>query len=292
MRKSIARSLASLRLALTVSAILLVSALLTSQTAAAETALEHGYHEMYNLDFAGAQQEFSAWERTHPEEPAGPVSEAAGLLFSEFNRLGILEAQFFVNDANFEAHQKLSPDAAIKYRFDLALKRAEAQSQTRLSRDPNDRDALFALAMCNGLRADYAALIEKRNVASLGYTREASRWANQLLALAPDYYDAYLATGIGKYIVGSMAAPVRWILRLGGYAGDKQAGIRELQLAAQRGHYLAPFAQLLLAVAYLREKDSKRARQLLVGLQEQFPANALFPREIARLDAARHSTPP
>ena len=128
-------------------------------------------------------------------------------------------------------------------------------------------------------------------MASLGYTREATRWADKLLALAPDYYDAYLATGIGKYIIGSMVAPVRWILRLGGYAGNKQAGISELKLAAQRGHYLAPFAQLLLAIAYLREKDSTRARQLLVGLQEQFPANTLFPREIARLDALRHPTP-
>jgi tetratricopeptide (TPR) repeat protein len=290
MRKSGCYFRCFLRLVFVISAISVVTSL-AAQSATAETALEQGYHKMYNLDFAGAQGEFSAWERAHPEEPTGPVSEAAGLLFSEFNRLGILESQFFVDDAKFDARRQRSPDAGIKSRFDLALKRAEAQSQARLSRDPQDRDAMFAMAMCNGLRADYAALIEKRNVASLSYTREATRWADKLLALSPDYYDAYLATGIGKYIVGSMAAPVRWILRLGGYAGNKQAGISELQLAAQRGHYLAPFAQLLLAIAYLREKDFKRAREVLVRLQEQFPANTLFPREIARLDAVRHSTP-
>ena len=42
------------------------------------------------------------WQKQHPEDPVGPVSEAAGLLFSEFNRLGVLEAQFYENDAAFE----------------------------------------------------------------------------------------------------------------------------------------------------------------------------------------------
>jgi len=31
----------------------------------------------------------------------GPASEAAGILFSEFDRLGVLEAQFYENDSIF-----------------------------------------------------------------------------------------------------------------------------------------------------------------------------------------------
>jgi hypothetical protein len=107
-----------------------------------------------------------------------------------------------------------------------------------------------------------------------------------LLAVCPDCYDALLATGFSKYIIGSMAAPVRWILRLGGLPGDKQSGIADLQLTAQRGHYLAPFARILLAIAYVRDKDKRRALQMLDGLRTEFPGNTLFPREIARLEAA------
>ena len=84
-----------------------------------------------------------------------------------------------------------------------------------------------------------------------------------------------------------MAAPVRWILRLGGVSGDKQAGISELQLTADKGHYLAPFARILLAIAYVRDKDKPRARQLLASLREEFPENPLFGREIARLDEGK-----
>src|ERR1700722_1996533 len=69
--------------------------------AAAVTPLDRGFSGLYNLDFAGAQTDFALWQAQHPDDPVGPVSEAAGLLFSEFNRLGVLEAQFFENDEAF-----------------------------------------------------------------------------------------------------------------------------------------------------------------------------------------------
>ncbi len=143
------------------------------------------------------------------------------------------------------------------------------------------------MTLASGLKADYAALIDKRNLASLHFTKEATGWAEQLLAVDPNCYDAHVATGVSKYIIGTMAAPVRWLLRLGGIAGDKQAGIAELQITAEHGHYLAPFARILLAIAYVREKDKAKALDLLASLRSEFPDNPLFAQEIARLDAAR-----
>lgn len=247
--------------------------------------LDIGYRSLYNLDFTGAQEAFSTWEQQHPDSPLGPASEAAELLFSEFERLGVLESQFYENDTSFAARKKLSPDPEVRKKFDAALERADKLAHSRLASDPRDHDALFALTLSSGLRADYAALIEKRNLASLHYTRESTAWANQLLAVHPDCYDAHLAGGISKYLIGSMAAPMRWILRIGGVSGDKKEGISELQLTAQRGHYLAPFARILLAIAYVREKDKARARETLASLRDEFPKNLLFAREIARLDA-------
>ena len=250
---------------------------------ASASALDHGFRGLYNLDFAGAQNDFAGWQAQHPDDPVGPASEAAGLLFSEFNRLGILEAQFYENDAAFDARSKLAADPAIKNRFLSAINRAQSLGHARLARDPKDRDGLFALTLSAGLQADYAALIEKRNLSSLHYTKEASAWAQQLLAVCNDCDDARIATGFSKYIIGTMAAPVRWMLRLGGVSGDKKAGIADLQLTAAHGHYLAPFARILLAIAYVREKDRPRALQLLAGLRSEFPSNPLFSREMARL---------
>jgi hypothetical protein len=248
-----------------------------------DSALDRGFSSLYNLDFTGAQQDFSAWEAAHPDDPVGPVSEAAGLLFSEFNRLGILEAQFYENDESFGTRPKLAPDPAVRDRFHAAIARAENLSHSRFAKDARDRDGLFAMTLSSGLQADYAALIEKRNLASLHYTKRSSAWAAQLLAVCHDCFDVFLATGFSKYIIGSMPAPMRWMLRLGGLPGDRQRGIADLQLTAERGRYLAPFARILLAIAYVRDKDKPRAIQLLTGLRAEFPANPLFSREIARL---------
>ena len=254
--------------------------------ATAVSSLDRGFTGLYNLDFGGAQEDFATWQRLHPDDPIGPVSEAAGFLFSEFNRLGVLEAQFYENDTAFVDRPKLIPDPALRDRFQNAIKRSETLARAKLAKDPKDRDALFAITLCSGLQADYAALIEKRNMASLHFTKQASASAQQLLAVCPDCYDALLATGFSKYVIGSMSAPVRWILRMGGLPADKKGGIADLQTTAEHGHYLAPFARILLAIAYVREKDRPRALELLAGLQREFPGNTLFPREIAHLRAA------
>jgi hypothetical protein len=214
------------------------------------------------------------------------VSEAAGYLFSEFNRLGVLEAQFYQSDDAFASRSKQTPDPEVKSRFESALGRAEKLANARLAKDPNDHDALFALTLSNGLQADYAALIEKRNLNSLHYTKEASTWAQKLLSICNSCYDVLVATGFSKYIIGSMSAPVRWMLRMGGLPGDKQAGISDLQLTADHGHYLAPFARILLSIAYVREKNKTQALQLLSGLRNDFPGNPLFQREISRLETS------
>ncbi len=254
----------------------------------AGTSLDHGYLGLYNLDFSGAQKDFSSWETLHPDDPVGPVSEAAGYLFSEFNRLGVLEAQFFENDQTFHSRSKLNPDPAVRAKFQSALDRAQALAHARLSEDAKDQDALFALTLASGLQADYAALIEKRNLASLHFTKEASAWAQQLLAICNNgCSDVLVATGFSKYIIGSMSTPVRWVLHVGGLPGDKRAGIADLQTTAEHGRYLAPFARVLLAIAYVRDRNKPRALELLTSLQTQFPANTLFPREITRLQAAR-----
>jgi hypothetical protein len=257
-----------------------------AESVATDSALDHGYSGLYNLDFAGAQRNFSAWQADHPDDPVGPVSVAAGILFSEFNRLGVLESQFYASDETFLGRPKLAADPAERDRFQAAITRAEALARARFTKDPKDRDGLFAMTLSSGLQADYAALIDHRTLDSLHYTKKSSVWAAQLLEVCPDCYDVFLATGFTKYIVGSLYAPFRWLLRMGGLPGDRQGGLADLQLTADHGRYLAPFARILLAIAYVRDKDKQRAIQLLTGLRAQFPANPLFARELARLQPA------
>jgi hypothetical protein len=245
--------------------------------------LDRGYQQMYNLDFAGAHDTFGAYQHAHPEDPMGHVSNAAAYLFSEFNRLHVLESDLFIDDHNFDNRNKLTPDPAVKAEFERELAKSNDLANKVLARNPQDKDALFSLVMTNGLRGDYAAMIEKRNFASLAYIKAARVQAESLLAIDPTCYDAYLAIGVENYLLGSKPAPVRWLLQMTGAQTDKDEGIERLRLTADKGHYLAPFARLLLAVAALRDKDRQTARMLLAGLASEFPGNQLYAKELARI---------
>ena len=245
--------------------------------------LNRGFQQMYNLDFAGAHSTFGAYQQTHPEDPMGPVSNAAAYLFSEFDRLHILEADLFTNDHKFDNRGKLTPDSAVKTEFEKELTKSTDLANKMLAQNPQDKNAMFSQVMANGLRGDYAAMIEKRNLASLSYMKTARGMAEKLLAIDPTWYDAYLAIGVENYLLGSSSAPVRWVLHMTGSQTDKEEGLQRLRLTADKGHYLAPFARLLLAVAALRDKDRQTARMLLAALATEFPRNQLYAQELARI---------
>jgi hypothetical protein len=245
--------------------------------------LAAGYCHMYNLQFAEAHQVFAGWQRLHPQDPMGPVSDAAAYLFSEFDRLHILEAEFFTNDKNFENQKQLAPNAEVKQKFDSQLEKAQGLVSDRLSHDAKDANALFANILTLALRGDYIALIEKRNLAGLSYLKQARSAAEALLKTNSSYFDAYLAIGVENYLLSLRPAPVRWILQIGGAQTDKNLGLKNLRITAEKGHYLQPYARLLLAIAALRDQDRNGARSLLQGLAQQFPNNRLYTRELAQI---------
>jgi hypothetical protein len=267
--------------------VVLISALLSVSTQAASvfspTPVDQGYRQMYNLDFDAAHRSFEQWQRLHPEDPLGPVSDAAAYLFGEFDRLRILQGQFFVDDNAFRGMKKPVADPKVRQRFEDDLEKGRRLSDAILRRSPHDKDATFATVLRMGLRADYLSLIEDRNLQALSEMKSGRVLAEKLLSIDPGYYDAYLAVGVENYMLSLKSAPARWFLRLGGAQTSKEEGIRKMKLVAQNGHYLQPFARLLLAVQNLRDKNQGAARELLAGLTRDFPGNQLYAQELAKL---------
>ena len=245
--------------------------------------LDQGYREMYNLEFDEAHRSFGDFERAHADDPFGPTSDAAAYLFDQFDRLGVLQTELFVDDEMFLDRAKPTPDTTLRDGFKRDIAQSEKLADAVLQYSPRDHEALLASVLNLGLESNYLALVEKRNLAALTYTKRARLAAEKLLAVDPTCYDAYLAIGIENYILSLKPAPVRWLLRLYGAETDQQVGVQKLELTASRGHYLLPFARLLLAVAALRAGNRQRARELLQNLAQAFPKNPLYRRELARL---------
>jgi len=245
--------------------------------------LDLGFRQMYNLEFKDAHGTFRTYAQAHPEDPMGATSDAAVSLFDDCDRLGVLQSELFVDNGSFKGRDRPSPDPVVREQFNKAIAQSQKLADAILQRSPKDRNALFATVLNLGLQSDYLALVEKRDLASLAYTKRAGLAAEKLLAVDPACYDAYLAIGVENYILGLNPAPVRWLLRLYGAETNKELGIQKLQLTAAKGHYLLPFARLLLAVAALRDKDRDHARELLQDLTQEFPNNQLYRREHSRL---------
>lgn len=249
------------------------------------TEFDHAFGRLYNFDFAGSHAILDGYIARHPEEPLPYAMRASGYLFHELDRLGILESEFFSDDRRIAEKRKLKPDPAVRRRLFAALLDAQARAEKALAADPENRDALFAMCMVTGVTSDYTALVEKRQLSSLSSVRRSTVWANRLLRLDPNYYDAYLTTGVAEYILGSLPFFIRWFVRIDDIQGSKERGIRNVELVAREGRYFKPFAKILLGIAYLRDKRPHDARRLLAELARDYPGNPLFRRELAKISA-------
>jgi hypothetical protein len=248
-----------------------------------ETDLYSGWLKMYDLQFDEAHGTFAAWKQSHPGDSLGPASDAAAYLFSELARLGALESELFVDDARFKERAKLRPDPVKKALFVQEVAQADRLADAALQKSAVDPNALFVKSLTFGLRADNAGLIEKRSLAALSFTKEGRLYADRLMQANPQAFDAYLGPGVENYLLSLKPAPLRVLLRITGSNVDREKGIEEIGKTASSGHYLEPFAKLLLAVAALRDDNPARARQLLGELHRRFPDNELYTREMNRI---------
>ncbi len=248
------------------------------------TPLETVFHHLYNCDFAGAH---SVLNEATPKDPSNPLLysvRAATYLYAEMDRLRILETDFFIDDKQVSTRKKLQPDPNVRFNFFKAVEDARQRANARLDANPDDRDALFALCMSASVVTDYTALVERRQWRSVLLARQTNAYAQKLLKLNPPLYDAHLTVGTVEYILASMPLLLRWLVHFDHIQGDKQKGIENLKLVASHGQYYGPFAKILLAVVYLREKKPHEARVYLAEVARDYPGNPLIRRELEKVN--------
>jgi len=244
--------------------------------------LMDGFNLLYQQKFTDARETFSDWQKNNPDEPFGEVALSASYLFEELYRQGVLTSDFFLNEKRFLHGIEGKPDPERMKNFRDALTRARALARERQKTHPMDPEALFALTLAAGMESDANAILEKKQLDGLKRMKEANEHAKQLLAQRPDAADAYVASGIANYIIGSLNSGYRFALWFGGIHGDKKLGMEQVAKTADNGRYLRPFAKIMLALAARREKQNTLAQKLLRELTEEFPTNDTFAAEYAK----------
>jgi len=260
-------------------------ALLSARALAADApTLDAALNHLYNFNFRATHEVLDRLIAADPQAPLPFAFRAAAYLFFELDRMGTLEGEFLSGDDWAHDKKKKVADPAVRAQMRKALQDTETRGNAALAANPNDKDALFALTIAQGVTADYMALVDKRQFGSLTPTKRSNDYAQRLLKLDPKFYDAYLTAGFSDYVVGSLPFIVRWFVHWDNVSGNKEKGKQNLELASREGHYFKAFAKILLAICAMREKRPRDAQKLLAELARDYPQNALYRKELAKLN--------
>jgi tetratricopeptide (TPR) repeat protein len=244
--------------------------------------LDQGFRLLYDQKFSDARAVFQKWVDQNPNEPFGQVALAASYRFEEFYLQRVLTSDYFLDDQRFLGGITGTPDPGRMKGFEEAVARARSLAGQRLQQNSGDHEGLYAVILCAGMQADADSMLLKRHYDALKHIKEANASAEILLRQRPDAYDVYVAPGIAYYVIGSLPSSARFLLWFGGIHGDKALGMSEVAKTAANGHYLKPFAKILLALSARREKQNALAQKNLQELTEEFPGNLVYETEYAK----------
>ncbi len=251
------------------------------------TAVDH----LRNLEYDPAEALLEEFLQKRPEDLRALNLLGTVILYREMFQRGLLESQLYGKKG--EVFQPTTTPVSEQFQQKLfgALDKAHGLSETRLQKDPKDHDALYWGGVNHGTRATYLFAVKRSYMAALGEAKAANKQHKQLLTLDPSFVDANMIVGVQDYVVGSLPWPVKVLAALAGAHGNRERGLQEVELVAQKGNYARDDARTLLAVLYQREERWGDARRVLEELVQRFPRGFLSASELAtvcsRLDDFR-----
>jgi tetratricopeptide (TPR) repeat protein len=172
-------------------------------------------------------------------------------------------------------------DERVVDEFRDYTRRARLLSEARLKRDPKDVEALYFLGATEGLKAAFAAGVQRSFISALRDGQRSVDRHRDVVKLDPAYRDAELTIGLYDYVVGSLPLPVKLVASLTGARGSRKRGLETLGRVASEGRFAKDDARALLIVLYKREKRFTDALKLARELGEKYQRNYLFKLEAA-----------
>jgi tetratricopeptide (TPR) repeat protein len=165
------------------------------------------------------------------------------------------------------------PETAAAFRD--AIDHALALSRARAESNDKDTDSHYQIGAAVGLRASYIATVDGSIVGAFRAAREAYAEHQRVLDLDPSRRDAGLIVGTYRYVVSTVALPMRLMAYFAGFGGDKQKGLHLIEEAAAYPGENQADAQFALILLYNRESRYDDALKQLAVLRDRFPKNRL-----------------
>src|SRR4029078_1674075 len=167
------------------------------------------------------------------------------------------------------------PPAETVAAFQQATEKAISLARDRIRQNPRDADAHYQLGAAVGLRASYTATVDGSMTGAFRAERETYAHHEQVLSLDPKRKDAGLIVGTYRYIVATLALPLRMMAYVAGFGGNREKGLRLIEEPARYGGENQTDARFALILLYNREKRYSDALAQLALLREKYPRNRL-----------------
>ncbi len=245
--------------------------------------VREAFQHFYNLDFPEAVSRFQRIRAQHPGDPQATAYLLEAVLFQELYRQDLLDTTFYANDGFLTGRHATREDPQARDRILGLADEAIREADSRLSRNPNDVDALFARGWVRSLKCTYLAMVDREFAAGFRLATRAREDEDRALQLDPNYVDAKLVVGIYQYVVGALPWPFKFLIGFAGITGSKSTGLAMLKDAGNRGVISSMEARTAMALFLRRESRYPEAIQVVKSLESQYPHDFLFCLEEANL---------
>jgi tetratricopeptide (TPR) repeat protein len=244
-----------------------------------------GNEALYNLDYSTAREKFTELRDRLPQHPAGDLNLAALIWMEHLYKTRRLQTTLYTQEGFYAGGTKSKEGDPIEAGVDKAFRdriaQAKAKAQKLVDRAPNDPDALYFLGAVYGVLAGYEASAGRKFMSALRNGSRCRELHQRAVKFRPDAYDTYLSIGLYDYVVGSLPGFVRFMVGFIGIHGNKEQGVRELRMAAEKGLYNQDDAAVMLLAVYQREGKPQEALPILEKLSAKYQRNYLIRLEMA-----------
>ncbi len=245
--------------------------------------VREAYHYFYLLDYPAAVARFERFHAKHPGDPQATALLLNAVVFQELYREDLLDTTFYANDGFLTGKHATQEDPKTRDRIFALADEAVREADLRVSKNPNDVDALYARGWARSLRCTYVAMVERGFGSGFRLASKAKDDCARVLELDPDYLDAKLVVGVYQYVVGALPLPFKFLVGFVGITGSKSKGMEMLNDDAHRGLTNNVEARTVIALFLRREGKYKDAIEVVRSLKQQFPRDYLFCLEEANL---------
>jgi tetratricopeptide (TPR) repeat protein len=219
-----------------------------------EDVMINGLEAFYQTEWDEANEYYTLLIEMNPEDPRG---------------------YFFSSMIPFWKYFFVTEDQDTAERFLRISNEAIKIAEDQLRKNPEDT---ALISMLSGLYG-YQSLVasgENKIRSALRSGRTGYGYTKQLLEMDNHMPEVYIGRGMHNYMVGSVPAALRWIVKLFGMRGDMETGFKELAIAADSESYVSIDAKMILAYLYKREEQYSKSLEYLYKLNDQFSRNIIF----------------